>query len=179
MDYLSSVSTNQFGLALWAKENLKDDERITQSERYALGDMNTTIIHTVNGKSIMIQHDTTSPRPYSRIHLVQGTKGMAVKYPESLVDSQNLGNRAKSMCWIRVSGMVFTVFQAPMFIIAFKLRASQVVDISAFGMNNFSQQSLAGHIQCGQFKEVVTTIFKHHAMKLRFFGLVDQRPTIL
>ncbi len=81
MDYLSSVSTNQYGLKLWAENNLKDDERITQSERYKLGDMNTTIIHTVNGKSIMIQHDTTSPRPYSRIHLVQGTKGTAIKYP--------------------------------------------------------------------------------------------------
>lgn len=81
MDYLSSVSTNQYGLKLWAESNLVGDERITQSERYMLGDMNTTIIHTVKGKSIMIQHDTTSPRPYSRIHLVQGTKGMAVKYP--------------------------------------------------------------------------------------------------
>ena len=88
MEYLSSVSTNQFGLALWAKENLKDDERMTLSERYMLGDMNTTIIHTVMGKSIMIQHDTTSPRPYSRIHLVQGTKGMAVKYPDEKVAIQ-------------------------------------------------------------------------------------------
>lgn len=88
MEYLSSVSTNQYGLALWAKNNLKDDERITQSERYALGDMNTTIIHTVNGKTLMIQHDTTSPRPYSRIHLVQGTKGMAVKYPDEKVAIQ-------------------------------------------------------------------------------------------
>lgn len=88
MDYLSSVSTNQYGLKLWAEANLKEDERITQSERYALGDMNTTIIHTVNGKSIMIQHDTTSPRPYSRIHLVQGTNGMAVKYPNEKVALQ-------------------------------------------------------------------------------------------
>lgn len=36
----------------------------------------------------MIQHDTTSPRPYSRIHLVQGTKGMAVKYPDEKVAIQ-------------------------------------------------------------------------------------------
>lgn len=88
MEYLSSVSTNQYGLALWAKENLTDDERITLSERYKLGDMNTTIIHTAKGKSIMIQHDTTSPRPYSRIHLVQGTKGMAAKYPDEKVAIQ-------------------------------------------------------------------------------------------
>ncbi|MDR0796488.1 MAG: Gfo/Idh/MocA family oxidoreductase [Tannerella sp.] len=88
MDYLSSVSTNQFGLSLYAKNNLKEDERITLSERYKLGDMNTTIIHTAKGKSLMIQHDTTSPRPYSRIHLVQGTKGMAVKYPDEKIAIQ-------------------------------------------------------------------------------------------
>lgn len=29
----------------------------------------------------MIQHDVTSPRPYSRIHLVSGTKGVARKWP--------------------------------------------------------------------------------------------------
>ena len=29
----------------------------------------------------MIQHDVTSPRPYSRIHLVSGTKGIARKWP--------------------------------------------------------------------------------------------------
>lgn len=85
MEYLSSVSTDQYGLHNWAKANLKNDERITASERYKLGDVNTTIIRTTRGKSIMIQHDTTSPRPYSRIHLIQGTKGMAVKYPQQKI----------------------------------------------------------------------------------------------
>jgi len=33
----------------------------------------------------MIQHDTTSPRPYSRIHLVSGTKGIAAKWPETQI----------------------------------------------------------------------------------------------
>ena len=33
----------------------------------------------------MLQHDTTSPRPYSRIHMVVGTKGMARKYPEQQI----------------------------------------------------------------------------------------------
>lgn len=44
--------------------------------------MTTTVIRTEKGKTMMIQHDVTSPRPYSRIHLVSGTKGVAVKYPE-------------------------------------------------------------------------------------------------
>ncbi|MDQ4139575.1 MAG: acetylgalactosaminidase, partial [Bacteroidota bacterium] len=33
------------------------------------------------GKTIMIQHDVSSTRPYSRIHLVSGTKGIASKWP--------------------------------------------------------------------------------------------------
>ena len=33
------------------------------------GNMNTTIIRTNKGKSIMLQHDVSSLRPYSRIHL--------------------------------------------------------------------------------------------------------------
>ncbi len=43
--------------------------------------MNTTTIRTSNGRTIMLQHDVTSPRVYSRIHLVSGTKGAAQKYP--------------------------------------------------------------------------------------------------
>jgi len=85
MEYLSSVSTDQFSMKEWAKENLHDDERITQSQRYKLGDMNTTIIHTALGKTLMVQHDTSTPHPYSRIHLLQGTKGQAIKYPSQKV----------------------------------------------------------------------------------------------
>ena len=36
---------------------------------------------SAKGKSIMIQHDVTSPRPYSRIHLLSGTKGFVQKWP--------------------------------------------------------------------------------------------------
>ena len=43
--------------------------------------MNTTTIRTAKGRTIMVQHDVTSTRPYSRIHLVSGTKGIASKWP--------------------------------------------------------------------------------------------------
>ena len=43
--------------------------------------MNTTLIKTHKGKSILIQHDVTSPRPYSRIHMLSGTKGFVQKWP--------------------------------------------------------------------------------------------------
>jgi hypothetical protein len=45
-------------------------------EKIEMGDMNTTLIRTVNGCSIMLQHDVSTPRPYSRINMVTGTKGI-------------------------------------------------------------------------------------------------------
>jgi hypothetical protein len=48
---------------------------------YALGDMNTTVIRTHLGRTIMVQHNVTSPRPYSRINTITGTKGTLSDYP--------------------------------------------------------------------------------------------------
>jgi predicted dehydrogenase len=81
MAFLSSASTNQFSLAEYAGNTLKDDERITQSQRYKLGDVNTTVVTTEMGKTVMVQHDTSTPHPYTRIHRIQGTKGVAMGYP--------------------------------------------------------------------------------------------------
>ncbi len=82
MEYLVSLSSGQFGLTAYAKEKFGEDSHYAQRE-YAKGDMNTTIIKTANGKSIKIQHDVTSPRPYSRIHMLSGTKGFAQKWPRT------------------------------------------------------------------------------------------------
>ncbi|MBU8891238.1 MAG: Gfo/Idh/MocA family oxidoreductase [Bacteroidales bacterium] len=80
MDYLVSVSGNQFGMTAYAKEKFGEESDYAKTE-YAKGDINTTIVKTNKGKTIMIQHDVTSPRPYSRIHMVSGTKGFAQKWP--------------------------------------------------------------------------------------------------
>jgi hypothetical protein len=80
-DYLVSASSPQRGLSLYAERHLPaDDPR--RGSKYALGDMNTSIVKTVQGRTIMIQHDTTTPRPYSRIDLVQGTAGVVAGYPD-------------------------------------------------------------------------------------------------
>jgi len=81
LNYLVSVSTNQFGMTAYAKEKFGEESEYAKTA-YAKGDMNTTIIKTQKGKTIMLQHDVTSPRPYSRIHLLSGTKGFARKWPE-------------------------------------------------------------------------------------------------
>ncbi len=44
--------------------------------RFKLGDIVTTIIHTRNGETVMVSHDTNLPRPYSLAFRVQGTRGL-------------------------------------------------------------------------------------------------------
>jgi len=84
MKYLTSLSSEQFGMSLYAKNTFGPDSPEAK-QAYMLGDMNTTLVKTEKGKSILIQHDTTSPRPYSRIHLLSGTRGMAQKWPEERI----------------------------------------------------------------------------------------------
>lgn len=79
MNYLVSMSSGQYGMTQYAKENFGDSSEYNTN--YAKGDMNVTMIKTENGKSMMIQHDVTSPRPYNRLHTISGTKGFAQKYP--------------------------------------------------------------------------------------------------
>jgi predicted dehydrogenase len=86
MEYLTSMSTNDFGMKERANELAASDEFYAEfRDRNYRGNMNTSLIRTALGRTIMIQHDVTSIRPYSRIHLVSGTLGMAVKYPSERI----------------------------------------------------------------------------------------------
>lgn len=89
MNYLVTVSTNQFSMTEFAKKKFGEDSDQAKAE-YKHGDMNTTLIRTENGKNILIQHNIVTPRPYSRLHSLTGTKGFAQKYPvESLAFEPN------------------------------------------------------------------------------------------
>jgi len=79
-DHLVSMSGPSRGLQDWAASHYPEDHP-KRKERYVLGDMNTSIIKTANGKTILVEHCTNLPRPYSRIHMVQGTKGLFQGYP--------------------------------------------------------------------------------------------------
>ena len=83
MDYMVSMSSNDFIMGAIAKEKAATDPFYNEfKDKHYRGDMNTSVIKTVKGKTIMLQHDVSTPRPYSRIHQLNGTKGMARKYPE-------------------------------------------------------------------------------------------------
>jgi predicted dehydrogenase len=82
MDYLVAVSSNDFQMAAMANElAAKDDFYKTFVNKKFRGNMNTTTIRTNKGRTIMLQHDVTSPVVYSRIHKISGTKGSCLKYP--------------------------------------------------------------------------------------------------
>lgn len=85
-DYLSSVSSPARGRALYAKAKYPANHRWnTELTSWVGGDINTSIIKTVRGRSLMMQWDETSPRPYTRLNLIQGTKGSFASFPSRLV----------------------------------------------------------------------------------------------
>lgn len=81
-DYLVSMQSADFQMAKMADELAASDPFFEPfaGKRYR-GNMNTTTVRTAKGRTIMLQHDVTSPRPYSRLHTVVGTRAMAQKYP--------------------------------------------------------------------------------------------------
>ena len=98
MDYLTSLSSADFHMADKARELAEKDNYFAPfAEKQFGGNMNTTIVKTKKGRSIMIQHDVTSPRPYSRLHTVSGTEGYAQKYPNPKV--------AKGHSWMKEEEM--------------------------------------------------------------------------
>lgn len=82
-EYLVSMSSGHRGLEAYREEHLAaDDPR--QKEAYRCGDYNTSIIKTAKGRTIMLQHNVSTPRPYDRINLIQGTKGIFRDYPSRI-----------------------------------------------------------------------------------------------
>ena len=73
-DYVVSMDTKSVRGAARGKEKMGLDE-------FADGDHTTSLIRTVNGKMVEIQHNVYCARPYSRMHQIIGTEGSAQKYP--------------------------------------------------------------------------------------------------
>ena len=83
MEYMTSMSSNDFQMGIKANELAQKDSFYEEfAGKSYRGNMNTSTIRTFKGKTIMVQHDVTSTRPYSRIHLLSGTKGIACKFPD-------------------------------------------------------------------------------------------------
>ena len=72
---LTSMSTKARGLNQWALDHKGPDDKWA-TYPFPQGDVVTTMIKCANGESIVLVHDTSLPRPYSRNGRVQGTKAI-------------------------------------------------------------------------------------------------------
>jgi hypothetical protein len=81
LEYLVSMSSKARGLDLYAREHLPEGHP-KRARRYINGDVNSSLIRTAGGVTIILKHDTDLPRPYSRQTLVQGTRGIVRRFPE-------------------------------------------------------------------------------------------------
>jgi predicted dehydrogenase len=82
-DYLVSMSSREAGLSRYRDQHLPADSP-KRGEIYRCGDMNVSLIRSKLGRTIVLQHDVVSPRPYDRIFLISGTKGLFRDYPPRL-----------------------------------------------------------------------------------------------
>lgn len=79
-DYLTAIESRPAALSEYTKAKFAADSWQNKL-KYSAGDMSITNIRTVNGSTITLQYDVVSPRPYSRINLLSGTKGISMSYP--------------------------------------------------------------------------------------------------
>ena len=71
---LTSMASKACGMHEWLVKNRPDSPLVNVS--FNEGDVVTTMIRCANGETILLTHDCTLPRPYSRGGVVRGTKGM-------------------------------------------------------------------------------------------------------
>jgi predicted dehydrogenase len=81
---LVSFSSPAKGRALYAGKSDKLTMPEFKSLEFQCGDINTSIIKTQLGRTILVQWDETSPRPYSRHNLIQGTLGTLKGFPNGM-----------------------------------------------------------------------------------------------
>ncbi len=82
-DFLVSVSSIEHGLSEFRDARLAPEDP-RRGERFSCGDMNTSIIKSTGGRTILLQHTVVTPRPYERNNLISGTKGTFRDYPARL-----------------------------------------------------------------------------------------------
>ena len=74
MNTLVSVATGSFN-------GRKMSGKSGGSREFRNGDQTSTLITTQKGKTILLQHNVMTPRPYDRLYQLVGTDGYAAKYP--------------------------------------------------------------------------------------------------
>jgi Oxidoreductase family, NAD-binding Rossmann fold/TAT (twin-arginine translocation) pathway signal sequence len=105
--FLVSMSSPERNLTKYRDEHKPNGGRHA-GEKYICGDMNTSIIKTELGRTIMLQHDVVGSRPYSRINALYGTDATFFDYPARLavdVPKKYGLDAANSEAWLEEKDM--------------------------------------------------------------------------
>ncbi|WP_152360434.1 Gfo/Idh/MocA family protein [Microlunatus speluncae] len=78
---MTSMSSASRGLDAWRNDHPDELDPSTAGEVYRCGDINTSIVATQRGRTILLQHQVVGPRPYSRRNEIVGTKGIFTDFP--------------------------------------------------------------------------------------------------
>jgi len=81
--FLVSMSSPEKGLTKYRNDHNPNGGQ-QAGEKYICGDMNTSLVKTELGRTVMLQHDVVGPRPYSRINALSGTGATFFDYPARL-----------------------------------------------------------------------------------------------
>ncbi len=164
MTTLTAYASKARGLHAYVVDNGGADHPNAQVQ-FKLGDVVTTSIGCANGETILLQHDTNLPRPYSLGFRVQGVKGLWMdlnksvhiegRSPEHQWETQEAWfeqydhplwkTHAKTAAGSGHGGMDFFVIHA--FVEALKAKAAMPLDIydavSWSAITPLSEQSIA------------------------------------
>src|SRR6202000_1348879 len=89
---LCSFSSKTRGLHDYVAKHCGEDHP-SAKVKFKLGDVVTTSINCANGETILLQHDTNNPRPYSLGFRVQGTNGLWMDVNKSVyIEGQSKSN---------------------------------------------------------------------------------------
>ncbi|PHN08583.1 Gfo/Idh/MocA family protein [Flavilitoribacter nigricans] len=91
-DHMVSMSSLEAALSEHSL-NVESDNEFYNRQDFMHGDMSNTLIKTAKGRTILVQHDVVTPRPYNRINALAGTKGYHEGYPSRLSLEEKGGHK--------------------------------------------------------------------------------------
>lgn len=111
-DYMTSMGSPSLSRALYAKEHFPEGSE-RRSLKFICNDINTSIVKTVLGRTIMVQWDEQLPRPYNRLNFIQGTRGCWGGFPDRCVIE---GKTPSADEWAEGDGldMLYNEYEHPM-----------------------------------------------------------------
>jgi len=143
-DYLVSMSSKSRGLNLYAENEFGADHPLAK-QKYAMGDVNSCLIRTKNGVTIILIHDCDTPRPYSRINMVQGTKGIFQGYPDRIY----IEHRSEPHTWEPLENYI-KEFEHPLW----KTEGEQAAGAGHGGMDFLEDFRLVDALRKGRYPDM-------------------------